>query len=42
FAKADYYIAHPDECKQIAINGAQIVKEAFNYSDRINSIFEYL
>ncbi|MBQ0028698.1 MAG: glycosyltransferase, partial [Lachnospiraceae bacterium] len=33
FAKADYYIAHPDECKQIAINGAQIVKEAFNYSD---------
>lgn len=42
FAKADYYLAHPDECRQISTRGSEIVKKAFSYTDRIKSMLSYL
>ena len=34
-AKAEYYLAHPDECRTIAEAGREIAVKAFDYKDRI-------
>lgn len=39
-AKADYYLEHKDLLKEIADNGYRIVREHFNYPDKIQYMLE--
>ena len=39
-AKADYYLEHEDLLKEIADNGYRIVREHFNYPDKIQYMLE--
>ena len=40
YAKADFYIRHPDLRKQIAQNGHKKAVEQFNYKTQLTKLFE--